>query len=240
MPESPSPQKDRSISRGREYISPSGRGGVGNLRGSSASRGPVDRASFDGPDDFSSTRGRERDNAFEHDKIISVGRGGAGNLRSPSRPRGDETAVDDRERIRTIEEAKEPAVYSSGRGGLGNIRRSSRSVSRDQHNPHVHSTGRGGAGNIKGGDAVDVEVRAIDEEERAAHPHGPGIHSTGRGGIANLAEGTTPAVEHASTGAEHPHAHHVHEFESSGRGGAGNIHSRSRSRGGAKPKQGRW
>ncbi|KAI9445292.1 hypothetical protein H4582DRAFT_906241 [Lactarius indigo] len=52
----------------------------------SSSRGRVNAHKLlDGPDDFSSTRGREPRSPFNLDKIISIGRGGAGNIRSPSR-----------------------------------------------------------------------------------------------------------------------------------------------------------
>ena len=40
-------------------------------------------------------------------------------------------------------------------------------------------------------------------------------HSTGRGGTANLTTAHAPAVEH--------HHHNTSEYESTGRGGAGNI-----------------
>ncbi|ETW84866.1 hypothetical protein HETIRDRAFT_241999, partial [Heterobasidion irregulare TC 32-1] len=216
-------QKDRSTSRGREFSS-SGRGGVGNFRQPSVSRGTVDRTSIDGPDDFSPTRGRERNNAFNStDKVVSVGRGGAGNIRSPSRARGEDLS-DDRDRIRAIDESNENHAYSSGRGGLGNITVSkSRSRSRGPGNVLVHGTGRGGVGNIKRGEPVDVEIRQVEDVERAAYPVSPGVHSTGRGGVANLTETTAPPIERVPPGPGHPHASHAHEFESTGRGGAGNI-----------------
>lgn len=47
-------------------------------------------------------------------------------------------------------------------------------------------------------------------------------HSTGRGGLANVTASQGPAIE--------VHAHTDAPFESSGRGGAGNIRSRSVSR----------
>lgn len=61
-------------------------------------------------------------------------------------------------------------------------------------------------------------------------------HSSGRGGLANL----TPEVPYTENavhphGADHPHATHAHEYESRGRGGAGNI-SRDHSQGPAEPR----
>jgi hypothetical protein len=84
----------------------------------------------------------------------------------------------------------------------------------------MHSTGRGGAGNIHTGSTLTVE--ALDEEERRRHAHPEGIHSTGRGGAANLTAAHGPDVERVS--------HHQGHFESSGRGGVGNIRDRSTSR----------
>jgi len=64
----------------------SGRGGVGNIRRTSASR---DARPDSGPDDFSSPRGREPRPVLPTDAsgthAFSTGRGGAGNMRSPSR-----------------------------------------------------------------------------------------------------------------------------------------------------------
>jgi hypothetical protein len=64
----------------------SGRGGAGNIRRASASRD----ARPDGPDDFSTPRGREPRPSHPADtspnpQVFSTGRGGAGNIRSPSR-----------------------------------------------------------------------------------------------------------------------------------------------------------
>lgn len=96
-------QGDRSLSRGRDvfvrvllsllsHISShssqqsSGRGGIGNIRRASASR---DARPDTGPDDFSTTRGREprpvHPSDASHTQVFSTGRGGAGNIRSPSR-----------------------------------------------------------------------------------------------------------------------------------------------------------
>ena len=58
-------------------------------------------------------------------------------------------------------------------------------------------------------------------------------HSTGRGGAANITPLHAPNIEGVPppTAAHHQaHLHHGQEFYSSGRGGAGNIRSRSQSR----------
>jgi hypothetical protein len=51
-----------------------------------------------------------------------------------------------------------------------------------------------------------------------ADPDIPFSHSTGRGGFANITESHEPDVER-------PSAAHTAAFRSSGRGGAGNIHT---------------
>jgi hypothetical protein len=116
---------------------------------------------------------------------------------------------------------------------LGNI---SRSRSRSK-GPALHSTGRGGVGNIQPGDPDKLD--ANDDRERSGYSHTDGMyvtdstsqlynslihysHSTGRGGAANLTAAHGPSVEVVQ--------HHEAPFESSGRGGAGNIRDRSRSR----------
>ncbi|KIM36012.1 hypothetical protein M413DRAFT_78783 [Hebeloma cylindrosporum] len=210
-------ESERSISRGREGFTSTGRGGIGNIRQASLSR---DTRPTSGPDDFSITRGREPFGSPT--QVFSTGRGGAGNLRSPSRDPSKPPVIDvvEQEAIREYVTAHENAPYSSGRGGIGNINRSrsreptsniDRSRSRD---PHVHSSGRGGAGNIYPGDGSVAET--IDEEERKQISTGhDGYHSTGRGGVANITSVHEPAVEHP--------AHPTHEFLSTGRGGAGNI-----------------
>ncbi|KAJ7256139.1 hypothetical protein B0H12DRAFT_1049849 [Mycena haematopus] len=210
---------DRSTSHSREPVTSTGRGGIGNMRPASTSR---DRQ----PDDLS-TRGREP--AVAISEIRSTGRGGAGNFRSPSRDPADNRDVrapGEREAIRAHEEHERDAVHSTGRGGAGNMSRErgrggaqlpSPSPSRAGHeHQQVHSSGRGGAGNIVPGPAPAYErgrTGAVD-----------GVHSTGRGGLANLTASPAPPPEHV--------VHHLHpgEYESSGRGGAGNI-SRSRERG---------
>ncbi|KAJ7872964.1 hypothetical protein B0H13DRAFT_1723616 [Mycena leptocephala] len=212
---------DRSTSRGREPQTSSGRGGLGNMTSSSTSR---DRP-VGGPDDFSSTRGREPAIAPTPD-IRSTGRGGAGNIGSPSRDRDVRTASE-QEFIRAHDARELEAVHSTGRGGIGNI---SGSHSRerggaplsptraggDQRQGQVHSSGRGGAGNIVPGPAPPYE------RGRSGAAAVEGIHSTGRGGLANLTSVPSPPPDTVQ--------HHPGAYESSGRGGAGNI-SASRERG---------
>jgi len=113
-------------------------------------------------------------------------------------------------------------VHVTGRGGLGNISTPhSRSRSRSQ-GPAFHSSGRGGVGNIQHG-AIDPErVDIQDDEERLKRTHMNGVHSTGRGGVANMTGAHGPAIEVV----HHSESH----FQSSGRGGAGNIRDRSTSR----------
>ncbi|KAL4068509.1 hypothetical protein V8B97DRAFT_835269 [Scleroderma yunnanense] len=205
--------ENRSISRGRDTFQSSGRGGVGNIRRSSQSREP--RSFEAGPDDFSPTRGREP--AVHPDRVYSVGRGGAGNMRSPSRDPA--TAIRSVHEDAIAESVYEQRVHSSGRGGAGNITRS-RSASRG---PAItlHSTGRGGAGNMLQGERPSIDV-TLDEEERKMHAHREGIHSTGRGGVANITGIHGPDIERV---------HHLTgDYESSGRGGAGNIRTPSQTR----------
>jgi len=203
---------ERSVSRGRETLQSTGRGGYGNIRPSSASRDRV----TDGPDDFSATRGREP--GIRAGQVYSTGRGGAGNIShevhpSPTRRDPAEEAL-----LHAHAEAEKTAVHSSGRGGLGNISRSrsrSRQPTSPLSSPPVHSTGRGGAGNIRPGDPHGEDILEEDLERKLISHH-EGLHSTGRGGAANMTSTPEPAVEHP--------AHHAGEFESTGRGGAGNIH----------------
>ncbi|SJL02147.1 uncharacterized protein ARMOST_05473 [Armillaria ostoyae] len=132
---------DRSQSRGREFQS-SGRGGLGNIRPSSTSR---DRP-VGGPDDYSSTRGREP--AIEPTKVYSTGRGGAGNIRSPSRDHKEHIGPDSHEReiVREHDRVEKDAPHSFGRGGLGNISRSRSRGPAPATPPKVHSPGRGSIG----------------------------------------------------------------------------------------------
>ncbi|KAJ7461217.1 hypothetical protein FB451DRAFT_1096144 [Mycena latifolia] len=205
---------DRSTSRGRDALTSSGRGGLGNIHPSPSPSRPTT-----GPDDFSSTRGREPAvsplAATEH--LRSTGRGGAGNFRSPSRD-VDVRGEAERDAIRAAEARKEGALHSTGRGGAGNISRSrsrgpetSLSPSRAGDAHEVHSSGRGGAGNIAPGPAPAYERGRTGAVE--------GIHSTGRGGLANLTSAPSPPPDTP--------VHHLGVYESTGRGGAGNM-SRSR------------
>ncbi|KAH9175251.1 hypothetical protein EDB89DRAFT_347779 [Lactarius sanguifluus] len=145
-------QRPRSTSRGRgrQYQS-SGIGGAGNIRASSTSS---ERAHIvDGPDDFSSTRGREPRSPFHPDKIISIGRGGAGNIRSPSRDvdlarpsklssileteqtKYERSVIRDRETAREGQLVCPPCLVTC--------------VARSKNvHPSQHSGGRGGVGNM--------------------------------------------------------------------------------------------
>ncbi|KAF5358912.1 hypothetical protein D9758_004808 [Tetrapyrgos nigripes] len=189
----------RSVSRGHENLTMSGRGGAGNFRPS------TDVRPEDGPDDFSLTRGREQ-------TIWSTGRGGAGNIRSPSRdapPAGPDAAEQE-----IIRQGAQRDVYSTGRGGAGNMSRS-RSRSRDPATVGpVYSTGRGGVGNFKAGEEPPIEE--VDHHEDQ-------VHSFGRGGSANHVHTPTPGIEN------HQSPHEPQHFISTGRGGQGNMVDRSRS-----------
>ncbi|KAG1733111.1 hypothetical protein EDB19DRAFT_1232200 [Suillus lakei] len=216
--------ESRSVSRGRESFHSSGRGGIGNIRRSSISSDP---RPVDGPDS-DSIRGREQVVHPDRMQMFSVGRGGAGNMRSPSQEVGKDhpqtvTILNEHAAVQAEYEqqikkhhAESNPIHSSGRGGIGNIS-GSRSRSRG---PIVHSTGRGGAGNIQYGAAAGVDN--TDEEERKTHARAQARHSIGRGGAANLTDVHSPDIERV--------VHRHGDFESSGRGGAGNIRSRSVSR----------
>ncbi|KAI5825433.1 hypothetical protein K523DRAFT_313427 [Schizophyllum commune Tattone D] len=208
---------ERSASRGHEFTS-SGRGGLGNIH-----RASEDVPVYDGPDDFSATRGREPIPAHAKE-VFSTGRGGAGNMRSPSRAsrevsEGNEAR--EREILRAAEERGRDMPHSTGRGGLGNISRSrSREpeslVSRSRSREPVRSTGRGGFGNMVSGEGpLSSETLHEEDEERKSHSLPEETHATGRGGFGNITHSPAPPVEHI-----HPQ-HHDHE--SHGRGGAGNI-----------------
>ncbi|KAH9044902.1 hypothetical protein EDB83DRAFT_1559189 [Lactarius deliciosus] len=123
-------QLSRTTSRGGQY-KPSGRGGAGNAREASdySQRASI----FDGPEDFSSTKGRELRSSSHPEKIISTGRGGSGNVHSPSRDvigahssellstTEAEQAKYERLLIRKHEAARAAKMHSVGRGGVGNI-----------------------------------------------------------------------------------------------------------------------
>jgi len=198
---------------------------MGNIRRSSISSDP---RPVDVLDDFDLTRGREQAVHPDRMQMFSVGRGGAGNMRAPSQEVGKNypqtvTILNEYAAVQAGYEqqvkkhhAESNPIHSSGRGGLGNI---SGSRSRPR-GPILHSTGRGGVGNIQFGAATGVDN--TDEQERRRHAHPQAIHSTGRGGAANLTTVHSPDVERV--------VHRHSGFESSGRGGAGNIRSRSVSR----------
>lgn len=157
---------DRSQSRGREFQS-SGRGGLGNIRPSSTSR---DRP-VGGPDDFSSTRGREP--AIEPTKIYSTGRGGAGNIRSPSRDHKEHIGPDTHEReiVREHDRVEKDAPHSFGRGGLGNISRSRSRGPAPATPPKVHTPGRGSIG--------DGSAPIYEEQEQPGKPRQSSEQSRG-------------------------------------------------------------
>jgi len=186
--------QDRSQSRGRDVLF--GRGGWGNVRQSSTSRGP--ESGVDEPRDQSVPRGRgiirnapttegaedlNEGNDIQHTNILhSTGRGGLANitsLRSPSveSPHPHEHV------------GPEPELVSVGRGGAGNIRSRSRSQARAAgvespvHPPSSQaiSTGRGGAGNIRS--RSQSKVRVGDDIHLTPHSN---VLSTGRGGAGNI------------------------------------------------------
>lgn len=181
--------------------------------------------------------GTERELAYEqtvidaHDEnthAFSTGRGGAGNIRSPSNSRS---------------RSRDPGPGPVSTAG------DARSQSRGRG---VHSFGRGGAGNILpssspgpvSGAERSIAEEDLDEIERlkytaaqayAAQHNGikgqPHLmHSTGRGGLANVTDLPAPppdAVVH--DGFLMKNADGVNIY-STGRGGVGNIRSRSGSR----------
>lgn len=217
----------RSVSRGRECaVAPSGRGGLGNVRRSSASRDA-------GANGLELPRGRE---AHPGDKI-STGRGGAGNMiRSPSR----DIEPESHGHVNSANIA--PKGLSTGRGGAGNIR--SASSSRDARVGPEHSqtslilsehaksaaeyerevlqrhaearkdvqvSGRGGLGNIA-------------KSRSRSRSQGPAFHSSGRGGVGNIQHGTGDPedadIQDDEERLKHTHPDGIH---STGRGGLANI-----------------
>jgi len=216
----------RSRSRGREAISSTGRGGVGNIR--SISKDALKGAhGVEHEDDTSNTRGREFNVSS---KVVSSGRGGAGNIHSQSattttRSPSAGPNAGEKEFIRQHVADGESAPHSSGRGGAGNIT-ASRSRSRGPGSvptlPPLHSSGRGGAGNITrdGLDQSKLVKAEAAEMQRLSHlSEERQLHSTGRGGRANITDLPEP---HEEREAHHSEASaHIH---STGRGGAGNIH----------------
>jgi len=164
---------DRSRSRGREPVVSFGRGGFGNMRPSSTSRGPEDR-------EISLERGRGANRIIPTDGIDAVPEDSA----SHSPGRGGYTSISDL-KSPDIEPPihithPEHEMVSTGRGGAGNIRDRSKSKVRDQPEPHirrphpegeVYSSGRGGAGNIRS------SSHSKPPKEEKAHEHKPAIES---------------------------------------------------------------
>jgi len=115
---------------------------------------------------------------------------------------------------------------SFGRGGLGNIRPAS--VTRNAESPiseskeHSVPRGRGIVREVPGEDGSEEFHDHVDHHDGL-------LHSTGRGGLANITSLRSPSVE-----SPRPHDRVAPESDvgivSSGRGGAGNIRSRSRSK----------
>jgi len=234
---------NRSLSRGRDFVS-TGRGGGGNfVRSESVSR---TRREDDGDE-----RGREL--FVPTDKVTHAGRGGQGNIRSPSRDANKEAAdrAYEEEILRQRREQRAGQPVSSGRGGSGNISRSRsreprtsesgvrtsignifRSRSREPRASTESGVGRGGAGNIDEARHYphlgQGELGKLDEEERIdALKHGGKVqvqinghhlHSSGRGGEGNMTdlESYGPTTTKLAPPAPGVVSH-------GGRGGAGNI-----------------
>ncbi|KAH9995892.1 hypothetical protein BJV74DRAFT_828851, partial [Russula compacta] len=101
----------------------------------------------------------------------------------------------------------------------------------------IKSTGRGGIGNIRspswvGPPRSEVRGRDYDREHLSAiDSANTGMHSFGRSGAGNILGVHPNSTSHVrfrepahATGRNHPHGEHKHrhDYESSGRGGAGN------------------
>ncbi|CAL1709349.1 unnamed protein product [Somion occarium] len=239
------PQNERSVSRGRDKLHSSGRGGAGNIRRKDTAEELSSPVVVGREPDLSSPvrRGREGSSEGEKSPSQAVGRGGIGNIRSRSRARAASRVPEGNTELtafiltdaantnaeyerNVIQNSQDSAkIQKSGRGGIGNITKASKSRSRSG-SINVHSTGRGGAGNLQPGSPIDAENAELLEEFerlRLEHEHEDGIHSTGRGGLANMTRAQSPPPE--------GHPHYSAYYESLGRGGAGNIvRSRSASR----------
>jgi len=164
---------DRSLSRGRDPVVSFGRGGFGNMRPSSTSRGPGSR-------EMSLERGRGPNRIIPNDGIDAVPEDAVSHSRSPVRGGGlnniaDLGSPDIEIPIHVIHPDNERV--STGRGGAGNIRDRSQSKVRDQPEPHIkrpqaeevfYSSGRGGAGNIR-----STSRSKPSKEEEKAHDHKP-------------------------------------------------------------------
>ncbi|KAG8778768.1 hypothetical protein FRC15_010563 [Serendipita sp. 397] len=167
---------DRSVSRGREApIVTYGRGGAGN-KVRSPSRDDTNRE-VAGPDDYSTTRGRELPPSATGERVVTYGRGGAANHRSLSRDAVVESRNALKEEAKYVREHQNTDVpVSHGRGGAGNISNSrSRSRSRDPAattagNPAaivgvLH--GRGGLGNVRNSEDTGSTLERLAEEDDA-------------------------------------------------------------------------
>jgi len=205
--------RSNSRNRGREFHS-TGRGGIGNFRETSGSSSRDARVNS-GPNDYSPVRGRDLYVRHDFEPFHSPGRGGTGNLCPPSRDPSklDPTEVYDEKNVHENLADQTVPHLSTGRGGLGNI---SRSRSRDLNKANtlsstLYSSGRGG-GNIHPGPAIS---ESIDEErQKVENPHDK-IKSMGRGGAVNITSAPESNVEY--------HKNYAQNYESTGRGGAGNI-----------------
>ncbi|KAG5642254.1 hypothetical protein DXG03_003355 [Asterophora parasitica] len=243
--------KDRSQSRGRDVYQSSGRGGAGNMRQTTSTsrdaprntehiirgREPIPAAMKT----FSTGRGGAGN-------IRSPSRDPTSIPVTVAEEEQDEIIR------AHIAAQQEGGLHSSGRGGAGNISRSrSRGPGvlspSNQHSPpalqhgHATSTGRGGAGNIVSelSPGADAQIHGGAPSPRP-HAH---AHSVGRGGAGNVVS----EADWEGRGREHEpgfgtglrgrsHSHHPHpepipedapppehaEYESTGRGGAGNMH----------------
>jgi len=109
---------------GRDVLVSTGRGGAGNMRASSRSRGGDE---FDASEAEARARSRERSS----ERGALGGRGGAGNYRSASK--SVEERARDNEQARKAEE--EERIAQEKRMA--------------EESTHHHSYGRGGAGNVK-------------------------------------------------------------------------------------------
>ncbi|KAJ7599027.1 hypothetical protein C8J56DRAFT_849021 [Mycena floridula] len=158
-------EQSRSPSRGRAAgeLHSTGRGGLGNFRSTSSSR------PRDGPDDFSSNRGREVSPAQHGEAIYSTGRGGAGNMRSPSRDAHRTTPeAHDTEVLRAARAAELEGPHSFGRGGAGNFT-PDRSRSRSA-NPVDK------VGNAANTTSERSRSRVKDFIHKVTHPHSDAHH----------------------------------------------------------------
>ncbi|KAI0341542.1 hypothetical protein BDW22DRAFT_314331 [Trametopsis cervina] len=204
-PEADAEENSQSVSRGRDYTS-TGRGGIGNIYPVPLSPSAPDPENDESPPGLP---GRELETDTD-DRARSVGRGGVGNIRSGSRARAASLVPEGFPQTQSIvsENHASTAAYE-------------RQVIEDATKAKVvRSSGRGGAGNISGSRSRSRGPSKLDSY-LASHDT-EGIHSTGRGGAASLTDRQSPAPE-ARTPQEG-------DFELTGRGGRGNIHSRSTSR----------